>query len=294
MLRSAIVTALSSGGTLRRAGKRRRRTTGSRTKAQRQIRLLLLLPLLPVIVLLRLLRGITASLLRAGRRHRRAAGGVSEPLRTEAPPETGAFLRERAEIVLNIDRLKHAQIRGSRHARKRHRRLVQIHPGLIEQAAHLVHHQVAGGRGIGVLHGFKNRAVLSVQALHGAAPQRHTPRQRQQSIEGRLTDSDQQPSNQLVIGKATQLQVEIQVQVKELPDRVPTLLHLLQQLIHFIEISDAGVNIGNTPAFKKHMGLHQVTFRVARNSHVQAQRLGCRHRRLLIQVSDDLFALTGV
>ena len=99
----------------------------------------------------------------------------------------------------------------------------------------LVGNQFARGAGIAVFDSIYNGTVFHPDARHRAAPQRQTSHKRQQGIEGRLADRNQQAHDQFVTRQTHQPVVEGQKLVKKLANTQSIVLERLKGLINLIK-----------------------------------------------------------
>ena len=88
--------------------------------------------------------------------------------------------------------------------------------------------------------------------------------------------------------------VERQQKLQEITNRQVEVFHLRQDLVHLRERCRLRVNTRNRPALQQNTGLHQVTSRVTRAGHVQAQSGTRSSGRLIAQVHQNLLAATVV
>ena len=88
--------------------------------------------------------------------------------------------------------------------------------------------------------------------------------------------------------------VERQQKLQEVTNRQIEIFHLLQDLVHLREGGGLRVNTRNRPAFQQNTSLHQVTSRVTRAGHVQAQSSAGGSGRLIAQVHQHFLAATVV
>ena len=95
--------------------------------------------------------------------------------------------------------------------------------------------EFARGTGITVFNRIYNGTVFHPDARHRAAPQRQTSHKRQQGIEGRLADRNQQAHDQFVTRQTHQPVVEGQKLVKKLANTQSIVLEHLKGLIDLIK-----------------------------------------------------------
>ena len=196
--------------------------------------------------------------------------------------------------LIHINRRKFRSNRLTRQTVRRGRLLLQVNTGIGIHAAQLTNHHGTRSRSVTSFQRLRNSAALSAQTLHSATPQRHTTHQRQHRLKARLTHRREQTHQQLITRTTHHLVVESQQKLEEITNRQVEIFHLPQDLVHLREGGGLRVNTRNRPAFQQNTGLHQVTSRVTRAGHVQAQsgtRRGCR---LVAQMHQNFLAATVV
>ena len=196
--------------------------------------------------------------------------------------------------LIHINRRKLRSNRLTRQTIRRGRFLLQVNTGIGIHAAQLTNHHGTSRRRIASLQRLRNSAALSTQTLHSATPQRHTAHQRQHRLKARLTHRREQTHQQLITGATHHLVVESQQKLEEITNRQVEIFHLLQDLVHLREGGGLRVNTRNRPAFQQNTGLHQVTSRVTRAGHVQAQSSAGGSGRLIAQVHQHFLAAAVV
>ena len=196
--------------------------------------------------------------------------------------------------LIHINRRKLRSNRLTRQTVRRGRLLLQVNTGIGIHAAQLTNHHGTRRRRIARLQSLRNSAALSTQTLHSATPQRHTTHQRQHRLKARLTHRREQTHQQLITRTTHHLVVESQQKLQEITNRQVEIFHLRQNLVHLREGGSLRVNTRNRPAFQQNTGLHQVTSRVTRARHVQAQSGTRRGSRLIAQVHQHFLAAAVV
>ena len=196
--------------------------------------------------------------------------------------------------LIHINRRKLRRNRLTRQTIRRGRLLLQVNAGIGIHAAQLTNHHGASSRSVTRLQRLRNSAALSTQTLHSAAPQRHTTHQRQHRLKARLTHRREQTHQQLIAGATHHLVVEGQQKLQEVTNRQVEVFHLRQDLVHLRERCRLRINTRNRPALQQNTGLHQVTSRVTRTGHMQAQSGTRSGGRLIAQVHQDLLAAAVV
>ena len=196
--------------------------------------------------------------------------------------------------LIHINRRKLRSNRLTRQTIRRGRLLLQVNTGIGIHAAQLTNHHGTRSRSVASLQSLRNSATLSTQTLHSATPQRHTAHQRQHRLKARLTHRREQTHQQLVTTATHHLVVERQQKLQEVTNRQVEIFHLLQDLVHLREGDGLRVNTRNRPAFQQNTGLHQVTSRVTRAGHVQAQSGTRGSGRLITQVYQHFLAAAVV
>ena len=196
--------------------------------------------------------------------------------------------------LIHINRRKLRSNRLTRQTVRRGRLLLQVNTGIGIHAAQLTNHHGTRRRRIARLQSLRNSAALSTQTLHSATPQRHTTHQRQHRLKARLTHRREQTHQQLITRTAHHLVMESQQKLQEITNRQVEVFHLRQDLVQLREGGGLRVNTRNRPAFQQNTGLHQVTSRVTRAGHVQAQSGTRRGSRLIAQVHQHFLAAAVV
>ena len=196
--------------------------------------------------------------------------------------------------LIHINRRKLRSNRLARQTVRRGRLLLQVNTGIGIHAAQLTNHHGTRSRSVASLQRLRNSAALSTQTLHSATPQRHTTHQRQHRLKARLTHRREQTHQQLITTATHHLVVERQQKLQEVTNRQVEVFHLLQNLVHLREGDGLRVNTRNRPAFQQNTGLHQVTSRVTRTGHVQAQSGTRGSGRLITQVYQHFLAAAVV
>ena len=196
--------------------------------------------------------------------------------------------------LIHINRRKLRSNRLARQTVRRGRLLLQVNTGIGIHAAQLTNHHGTRSRSVASLQRLRNSAALSTQTLHSATPQRHTTHQRQHRLKARLTHRREQTHQQLITTATHHLVVERQQKLQEVTNRQIEIFHLLQDLVHLREGGGLRVNTRNRPAFQQNTGLHQVTSRVTRTGHVQAQSGTRGSGRLITQVYQHFLAAAVV
>ena len=196
--------------------------------------------------------------------------------------------------LIHINRRELRRNRLARQAIRRGRLLLQVNTGIGIHAAQLTNHHGTRSRSVASLQRLRNSAALSTQTLHSATPQRHTTHQRQHRLKARLTHRREQTHQQLITTATHHLVVERQQKLQEVTNRQVEIFHLLQDLVHLREGDGLRVNTRNRPAFQQNTGLHQVTSRVTRTGHVQAQSGTRGSGRLITQVYQHFLAAAVV
>ena len=196
--------------------------------------------------------------------------------------------------LIHINRRKLRRNRLTRQTVRRGRLLLQINTGIGIHAAQLTNHHGTRSRSVAGLQRLRNSAALSTQTLNSATPQRHTTHQRQHRLKARLTHRREQTHQQLITTATHHLVVERQQKLQEITNRQVEVFHLRQDLVHLRERCRLRVNTRNRPALQQNTGLHQVTSRVTRAGHVQAQSGTRSSGRLIAQVHQNLLAATVV
>ena len=196
--------------------------------------------------------------------------------------------------LIHINRRKFRSNRLTRQTVRRGRLLLQINTGIGIHAAQLTNHHGTRSRSVAGLQRLRNSAALSTQTLNSATPQRHTTHQRQHRLKTRLTHRREQTHQQLITTATHHLVVERQQKLQEITNRQVEVFHLRQDLVHLREGDGLRVNTRNRPAFQQNTGLHQVTSRVTRARHVQAQSGTRRGSRLIAQVHQYFLAAAVV
>ena len=196
--------------------------------------------------------------------------------------------------LIHINRRELRRNRLARQAIRRGRLLLQVNTGIGIHAAQLTNHHGTRSRSVASLQRLRNSATLSTQTLNSATPQRHTTHQRQHRLKTRLTHRREQTHQQLITTATHHLVVERQQKLQEVTNRQVEVFHLLQNLVHLREGDGLRVNTRNRPAFQQNTGLHQVTSRVTRTGHVQAQSGTRGSGRLITQVYQHFLAAAVV
>ena len=196
--------------------------------------------------------------------------------------------------LIHINRRELRRNRLARQTIRRGRLLLQVNTGIGIHAAQLTNHHGTRSRSVASLQSLRNSAALSTQTLNSATPQRHTTHQRQHRLKTRLTHRREQTHQQLITTATHHLVVERQQKLQEVTNRQIEIFHLLQDLVHLHKGGGLRVNTRNRPAFQQNTSLHQVTSRVTRAGHVQAQSSASGGSRLITQVYQHFLAAAVV
>ena len=239
-------------------------------------------------------RNRSRNLSRLSRRRNRSLSGRKCPHIGEGRIVLHQIVKVISGKLIHINRRKFRSNRLTRQTIRRGRLLLQVNTGVGIHAAQLTNHHGTRSRSVASLQSLRNGATLSTQTLHSATPQRHTTHQRQHRLKARLTHRCEQTHQQLITGTTHHLVVERQQKLQEVTNRQIEIFHLLQDLVHLREGGGLRVNTRNRPAFQQNTGLHQVTSRVTRTGHVQAQSGTRGSGRLITQVHQHFLAAAVV
>ena len=239
-------------------------------------------------------RNRSRNLSRLSRRHNRRIRGRKRPHISEGRVILHQIVKVISGKLIHINRRKFRSNRLTRQTVRRGRLLLQVNTGVGIHAAQLTNHHGTSRRRIASLQSLRNSAALSTQTLHSTTPQRHTTHQRQHRLKARLTHRREQTHQQLITRTTHHLVVERQQKLQEVTNRQIEIFHLLQDLIHLREGGGLRVNTRNRPAFQQNTSLHQVTSRVTRAGHVQAQSSASGGSRLITQMHQHFLAATVV
>ena len=231
---------------------------------------------------------------RLNRRRNRSIRGRKCPHISEGRVILHQIIKVISGKLIHINRRKLRSNRLTRQTIRRGRLLLQVNTGIGIHAAQLTNHHGTRSRSVASLQSLRNSATLSTQTLHSATPQRHTAHQRQHRLKTRLTHRREQTHQQLITTATHHLVVERQQKLQEVTNRQIEIFHLLQDLVHLREGGGLRVNTRNRPAFQQNTGLHQVTSRVTRTGHVQAQSGTRGSGRLITQVYQHFLAAAVV
>ena len=229
----------------------------------------------------------------SGHHNRRIRGG-QRPHISEGRIVLHQIVKVIGGKLIHVNRRKFRSNRLTRQTVRRGRLLLQVNTGISIHAAQLTNHHGTSRRRIARLQSLRNSAALSTQTLHSTTPQRHTAHQRQHRLKARLTHRREQTHQQLITRTAHHLVVESQQKLQEITNRQVEIFHLRQDIVHLREGGGLRVNTRNRPAFQQNTGLNQVTSRVTRARHVQAQSGTRRGSRLIAQVHQHFLAAAVV